>query len=159
MAELIVFENEKHTIHDEYIGFSYDVDKAFKPAKSHAGEIELLAVYAPDTSYGSRADSPYFAVQEDDAVYCAIDAFKNNGTFEGAIELIPLTGRFLFRAKREYFGNMMYFYAFESEGGHWTQAGLCLVYSKEYVGTDIEKMLILLLDEAAASCKYEYFPE
>ncbi|MBP3351184.1 MAG: hypothetical protein J6L65_02135 [Lachnospiraceae bacterium] len=146
--------NEVHTICDEYIGYEYDVDKAFKPAKSHAGEVELLCTYAPDEEYGEEGATPYIAVQEDDKVYCAVEEYKDSKTFEGAISIEPQDGLFLFRAKREYYGDIMYFYGFElGEGDYWDMAGLCLVYAKEYVGTESEEKLLHILDEAAKSFK------
>lgn len=81
-----------HSIFDEYIGYGYVIAKVFKPAKSHAGEVELLCTYAPDTEYGE-------------------------------------------------------------EGEYWTKAGLCLVYEKAYVGTESEKKMMNILDEAARSFK------
>lgn len=140
-----------HTISDEYIGYAYDVDKAFKPAKSHAGEVELLCTYAPDEEYGNEGNRPYIAVQEDDDVFCAIDEFKENGKIDNVMELTPLTEQFLFKAKMEYYGDIMYFYAFIQETGFWLQAGLCLVYPKEYSGTEDEKTLMKVLDTAAES--------
>ncbi len=142
-----------HVVRDDFLGHtvSYRVNDAFKPAKSHAGEVELLSTYAPDEEYGREGVVPYIGLQEDDAVFCAIDEFKESGTFEGAIEIHALSGKFLFKAKREYYGDIMYFYGFEREKGYWEQAGLCLVYPKGYVGTDDEKKLMRVLDEAAES--------
>ena len=58
----------------------------------------------------------------------------------------------MFRAKRDYYGDMMYFYGFELEGEeYWDKAGLCLVYPKEYVGTKEEEKIMQILDEAAKS--------
>lgn len=142
--------NEVHAICDEYIGYGYDVDEAFKPAKSHAGEVELLCTYAPDEEYGEEGATPYIAVQEDDKAYCAVEEYKESKTFDGAISIEPQEGLFLFRAKREYYGDIMYFYGFElGESEYWDKAGLCLVYAKEYVGTDSEERLQHILDEAA----------
>ena len=151
MKGSVVLENVRHKIEDTYIGASYEVDEAFRWTKSHAGEVELLCTYAPGKVYGTEADRPYIAVQEDDAVYCAVDEYKETGTIEHAIELEALSGFFLFRAKMEYYQDMMYFYGFQKEDGYWTQAGLCLVYPKEYVGTENETILIKVLDEAADS--------
>lgn len=153
MIQPIELKCAKHRIEDEYEGFSYEVDQSFRPAKSHAGEIGLLAVYAPNGEYGIEGDTPCIALQEDDEVYCAIDEFRERGTFEGAMELVPLSGRFLFKAKRAYYDCLMYFYGFEREEGCWMQAGLCLVYPKEYAGTEDEKKLMDVLDEAAKSFK------
>ena len=87
--------------------YSFMLDNAFKWAKSHAGEVEMLYTYAPDEEFGDEGARPYIAIQEDDAVFCAIDEFKETGTFEGAMELEVLSGKFLFRAKREYYGDIM----------------------------------------------------
>ena len=151
MENKIKLAMELHTISDEYAGVSYNVDKSFKEAKSHAAEVNLLCTYAPNDEYGSEADMPYIAVQEDDDVFCAIDDFKIKGTFEKAIEITALKGQYLFKAKMEYYGDMMYFYGFEKEDVYFTQAGLCMVYPKEYVGTEDEKILMKVLDEAAES--------
>ena len=140
-----------HTISDQYIGYAYDVNKSFKPAKSHAGEVELLCTYAPDEDYGSEGNIPYIAVQEDDDVFCAIDEFKENGKIDNAMEITPLIDQFLFKAKMEYYGDIMYFYAFVQETGFWQQAGLCLVYPTEYSGTEDEISLMKVLDAAAKS--------
>lgn len=149
----LVLASTSHLVQDDFSGYtvSYRVNDAFRPAESHAGEVELLNTYAPGGEYGREGDLPYIAVQEDDAVFCAIDAFRETGTFEGAMELEALSGKFLFRAKREYYGDIMYFYGFVCKEGFWEQAALCLVYPKGYLGTDDEKKLMRVLDEAAES--------
>lgn len=154
IAPVIEPVNEVHTISDEYISYGYDVDKAFKPTKSHAGEVALLCTYAPDDEDSDEGVTPYIAVMEDDKVYCAVEEYKESKTFDGAISIEPQDGMFLFRAKREYYGDIMYFYGFElEEGEYWDKAGLCLVYEKEYVGTEAEKRMMNILDEAARSFK------
>lgn len=152
VMETIKTSKEVHVIYDEYIGYGYIVNKAFKPAKSHAAEVELLCTYAPNDEYGTEGNSPSIAVQTDDEVYCAVEQYKENKTFDGCISIEPLEGTFMFKAKREYYGEMMYFYGFELEGEeYWDKAGLCLVYAKEYVGTKEEEKLMNILDEAAKS--------
>lgn len=87
-------------------------------------------------------------------MYCAIEDYKESKTFDGAISIESLDGLFMFKAKRDYYGDIMYFYGFELEGeGYWEGAGLCLVYPKEYVGTENEAKLMNVLDEAAKSFK------
>ena len=50
--------------------------------------------------------------------------------------------------------DMMDFYGFELEDKeYWDKAGLCLVYPKEYLGTENERKLMNVLDEAAKSFK------
>ena len=152
VIETIEKWNEVHIIEDEALGCGYAVDKAFKPAKSHAGEVELLCTYAPNEDYGCEGDFPCIAVYIGDEVYCAVEEYKTTQSFEGAIFIEPLDGMFLFRAKKEYYDYMMYFYGFAlDENDYWTNAGLCLVYQKEYIGTANEEILIQILDEAAQS--------
>ena len=160
VLEVIEPANEVHTIYDEYIGYGYDVDKVFKPAKSHAGEVALLCTYAPGKEYGTEGDFPYIAVQDCDEVYCAIEEYKESQNFEGAISIEPQNGLFMFRAKREYYGNIMYFYGFEfDDDEYWNKAGLCLVYSKAYVGSESEETLINILDVAAQTFRNGFIQE
>lgn len=148
-AAKIVLSGNTHIIKDEYIGLEYSIDCSFKEAKSHS-EIELLCTYAPNDEYGSEGDFPYIAIQ-DDTVFCAIDEYRDTGKVESAIELCPLSGKFLFKAKCKYYKYMMYFYAFEREHDLFSQAGLCLVYPVDYIGTENEARLIKVLDDSAAT--------
>jgi len=156
-AEEIVLSPATQLMEDEFLDYvvSYEVNASFRPAKSHAGEVELLCTYAPGQDMGREAAYPCICLLDDDTVYSAIEEFQERGTFEGALELEPLSGQFLFRAKREYFDNLMYFYALVQEEGFFQQAGLCLIYSKAYGGTEDEKKLMSILDAAAESFKQE----
>ena len=62
-----------------------------------------------------------------------------------------LEGKFLFKAKMDYFKELMYFYAFERDEDVFNQAGLCVVYPKSMQGTEDEKELMQLLDRVAES--------
>ena len=146
----IEFSEEILTIFNEYTGYEYKVNKSFKLAKSHAAEVDLLCTYAPKEDFGREGDIPYIALQIDDEVYCAIEEYQEKGTFDGVIYIEPMEGRFLFKAKKEYYGDIMYFYGFELENEEYLdKAGLCMVYLKEYMGTENEKKLMAVLDEAA----------
>lgn len=152
VIETIKLSKENHIICDNSSGYEYVINKTFKLVKSHAAEVELLCTYAPDDEYGKEGTVPYVAVQIDDMVYCAVEEYKESMTFEGAISIEPLEGKFMFKAKRDYYGDMMYFYGFEVENdGYIDKAGLCLVYPKEYVGSEDEKKLMQTLDEVARS--------
>ena len=151
-----------HTVTDTDSGaddaeyrISFSVDCAFREAKSHAAEVMMLCTYAPDAEYGTEGGSPYLAVQCDDAVYEAVGSYKETGSFDGASELTPLSGQFLFKATMEYFGEMMYFYALDRCGGFWENNALCMVYPKKYAGTENEQRLMQVLDAAAASYREE----
>lgn len=55
----------------------------------------------------------------------------------------------------EYFGYMMYFYGMDRCDSFWENNGFCIVYPKKYVGTENEKRLMNVLDEAAESHREE----
>lgn len=136
---------------DQKYRLTYKVNAIFKEAKSHAGEVMMLATYAPNEDYGAEGDVPYVAFQCDDVPYTAVEEYKEKGTFSGAIELTPLTGRYYFKAKKKYYEYMMYFYGLDCYEGSWENMGLCMVYPMEYVGTENEKKLMTVLDEVAES--------
>lgn len=160
--EDIVLASSSHIVEDEIYGdedskylISFQVNDAFKEAKSHAGEADMLSTYAPEEEYGTEGAVPYLAVQMDDEVYCAVEEFKEKGTFTGAMEITPLSGNFYFKGKMEYYGDIMYFYGLDRSGGFWENNGLCMVYPKEYAGTENEQKLMRVLDEAAESYREE----
>lgn len=146
IAEDEIYEDED-TMHH----ISFKVNDSFKEANSHAAEVEMLHTYAPDAEYGEEGAYPYLAIQIDDIVYMAVEEFKETGTFTGALDLAALSGKFYFKAKTEYYGSIMYFYGFDRCDGLWENSGLCMVYPKEYLGTESETRLMQILDEAAES--------
>lgn len=157
-GEEIVLLPSAHIVEDEEYGdddnryrISFKINDAFKPAKSHAAEVSMLSTYALEEEYGEEGAVPYVAVQMDDDIYCAVEEFKNSGTFDGAIELTPLTGKFYFKAKKEYYGDMMYFYGLDRCEGFWENNVLCIVYPRDYVGTENEVKMVHVLDEVAES--------
>ncbi len=149
----IVLSSSSHIVKEDFLDsvVSFSLNDAFKPAKSHACEGSMLFTYAPNEEYGSEGSYPYIAIQDDDDIFEAVCEFEENGTFEDAVEIHPLSGKFLFKAKKDYYDDIIYFYGFASDDGFWDKAGLCMVYPKEYVGTDDERKLMQVLDEAAES--------
>lgn len=154
----IVLASSSHTVEDVFYGdgdstywVSFKVNDAFKETKSHAGEVDVLNTYAPEDEYGQEGNFPYLAIQSDDAVYSAVEEFKANGTVTGALDMTKLSGKFYFKAKINYYGYIMYFYGMDCCDGYWENSGLCMVYPKEYAGTENEMKLMKVLDEAAES--------
>lgn len=141
-----VFEGTDYCDDAEYT-VRYMIDDSFEEADSGAGEISMMSAYAADGD--DSCDRPYVAIQNDNFVYDAVEAFKKNGTFPGAIDLVPLTGRFYFKAKKAYGSRMAYFYGLDRCDGFWVNNGLCAVYPKSYVGTPDETKMIQLLDSVA----------
>lgn len=158
----IVLARSSHIVKDEIYGdddsryiLSFEVNDAFKEAKSHAGEVGMLSTYAPAGEYGTEGAVPYMAIQIDDEVYSAVEEFKEKGTFTRALEITKLSGKFYFKAKMEYYNNVMYFYGMDRCDGFWENSGLCIVYAKEYAGTQNEIKLMEVLDKAAESYREE----
>lgn len=154
----IVLASSSHTVEDVVYGeghskyrISFKVNDAFKEANSHAGEVEMLNIYAPEDEYGEEGTYPYLAIQIDDDVYSAVEEFKANGTITGALDMTKLSGKFYFKAKIKYYDYIMYFYGLDRCDGYWENSGLCMVYPKAYAGTENETKLMKVLDEAAES--------
>ena len=164
VPEIIELSGTSHLVEHVFKGADdskyrmyFQIDDNFCKFKSHTWSEFLLHLYAP--GYGIDAKRmakettfPRFSMLPcDDEVSKAIREFLSKGKFKGAIELVPISGTFLFKAKKEYHGNMMYFYA----GGVVKNIGLCMTYPMSYVGTDNEKKLISVLDAIADSYKEE----
>lgn len=156
MSNKIKLLQQTHSICDEdATPYIYEIDKAFRLAKSHAAEVELLCTYAPDSEEGQEGDIPCVCLMEDNVIWDAIEQFKKNSLPADMLEFKPLQGNFLFKAKRNYHENIICFYAFSPELAQadelWYQAGLCMVYPKSFVGTEDETILIHLLDNVVTS--------
>ena len=154
----IVLASSSHMVQDVFYGdgdnayrVSFKVNDAFKETKSHAGEVDMLNTYAPEDEYGQEGNFPYLAIQSDDAVYSAVEEFKANDTVTGALDMTKVSGKFYFKAKINYYDHIMYFYGMDRCDGYWENSGLCMVYPKEFAGTENEMKLMKVLDEAAES--------
>lgn len=134
---------------------TFRVNDAFKPVKSHAGEVDMLHAYAPLCEYGEEGMYPCLAILSDDVVYTAVEEFKETGLIKGALEFTALTGTFYFKARVPYYDNLMYFYGLDCCEGFFENQGLCLIYPKELAGTEAERKLTAVLDEAAGSYREE----
>ena len=157
--EKIILSEKTHTVSDEiyYYAVSFDIDDSFVYAKFNPAEILVLQMYAWEGSEENFIETPLLAIQEDELVFCAVEEYLKTGTVKDAVELIPLTGKFLFRLKKEYDGgkHLICFYGYCLGGNPDYCKGLCINYPKEYEGTENERLLLKVLDEAAASYKEE----
>ena len=147
--------NEKHVITDTEAGFEYEIDTAFRQTRSNAMEVEALSIYVSDGKENKQNDVPCVMVLTDSVIYEAIETYKEKGiSGDETTCLEPLKGQFLYRAVTEYYGDMLYYYAFEMEKrGHKEKLGLCLEYPMEYAKTNDERVLKGVLDEVADSFK------
>ena len=158
----IILANKTHTVSDEIYDYnvSFDIDDSFVYAKFNPAEILVLQMYNWEGSEENFIDTPLLAIQEDEGVFCAVEEYLKTGTVKDAVELIPLTGKFLFRLKKEseecdgrkY---LICFYGYCLGGDPDYCMGICMNYPKEYEGTENERLLLKVLDEAAESYKEE----
>lgn len=145
-----MYEETEYCDDDEYI-IRFNIDDAFKDADSGAVEVGMYHPYSPDSEYGEAGNLPYVAIENGDFVYNAVEEYKQKGTFAGAIDLVPLTGKFYFKAKKVYGQDMAYFYGVDRCDGYWLNNGICIVYPKSYVGTEDEVKAMNVLDTVANS--------
>ena len=147
----IILSGTRHTIDDD-MGFAYEIDDTFRQTKSHAMEVEALSVYAYGKEEWTEADNPSVSVLTDDRIVEAIEEYKEKGTVSDVLQYEAADGMFLFRAVMEYYGDRIYYYAFEAEREEavW-QLGLCMMYPKEYENTENEAILKRVLDEVAGT--------
>ena len=142
-----VYEGTDYADDAEYT-VRYTIDDSFEEDDCGAAEVCFMNTYSADNN---PSNLPYVAVQNDNFFYDAVEAFKEKGTFPGAVDLVPLSGKFYFKAKKAYGDNMAYFYGLDRCDGFWINNGLCIVYPKSYVGTEDEIKVMKLLDDVADS--------
>lgn len=102
------------------------------------------------TEYDGRL--PNIGIGPSDQVYDAVDKFLKNGEQTGRCFEEVENKNFLFKTKLEYFGDILYAYAFSDETS-WDHDMLGLVYNSDIENTPLEKKLISALDEAAMTYK------
>lgn len=136
---------------DSEYEMKFYIDKVFENVDSCACEIEMVYVYAPNKQNVDEAAKPYVAIFLENFAYQAVEEYKNGRKVSGVTDLTPLNGRFYFKAKKEYHGDMIYFYGFDRLGGFWQNNALGVVYPKAYVGTVDETKVMKMLDEIADS--------
>lgn len=154
----VILASTSHLVEDEFdeVNISFQVNDSFVHVESHAMEVPIIEVYAPgcNTEYDDidEATLPSISLLCDDMTYEACESFKETGAIPDAIECQAFKGIFTFRAKLPYDnGLLIYMYGFDMADGAWENTALCVIYPKEYEGTNDEKRLIAVLDEAARS--------
>lgn len=102
------------------------------------------------TEYDGRL--PNIGIGPSNQIYDAVDKFLKNGEQTGRCFEEVENKNFLFKTKLEYFGDILYAYAFSDETA-WDHDMLGLVYNSDIENTPLEKKLISALDEAAMTYK------
>ena len=124
----------------------------FVESKSHAMEVEILYVYAPDCDddyIGYSGKEPYFMITSGlGEVCCSYEDFV--GTNVDDIYKIDAVDDTEFYAEIDYYGDRMALYNFTRYlGDDKEYFALCVVYSEDYIGTEYEKHFLNVLKEAA----------
>lgn len=155
-------QSTSYLVEDELSGndnddykITFQINNSFCEVKSHAMEILRVFIYAPgyDPEFDESIDEssvPCFTIDEA-SNYEIIDEYKETGTFTGAMELVPLSGKFLFKAKIDHGNSIEYFYAIDACDGGYSNVAFCMTYPKSYKDTDDEKKIMSYLDEIAES--------
>ena len=154
----VILAPTSHLVEDEFdeVSISFKVNDSFVHVESHAMEVPIVEVYAPgcDPEYDdiNEATFPSISLLCDEVAYEACESFKEIGDIPGAIECQALKGIFKFCAKLPYDNELLiYMYGFDMADGALENTALCVIYPKEYEGTNDEKRLIAVLDESAKS--------
>lgn len=124
----------------------------FVESKSHAMEVEILYVYAPDCGddfVGYSGRDPYFMITSGlDEVCCSYDDFV--GINVDDIIKFNADDETEFYAEINYYGDRMALYNYTRYLGDGKEYfALCMVYGNDYVGTEYEKHFLNVLKEAA----------
>lgn len=141
-------------INDFGVDGSFMLCGDFVESKSHAMEIEILYVYAPDCEedFTGFDGQPCFMIASGiDEVYCNVTDFLESGRVSGVLTFEKRSvGNSLFYAEMDYYGDRLAMYAFARDlGGEKEPFGLCMEYDCELIGTEYEKRFLAALREAA----------
>ncbi|MGN1404302.1 MAG: hypothetical protein ACI4XB_08275 [Ruminococcus sp.] len=133
---------------DKYV-VTFQLSGDFVEFNSHC-ELDPSYQYEPDcneeyTEYLEHHPEIFFGAP--DTVYDTIEAYRLNGTAGKDFTRLE-NGTFLFKARTEYFGDVLWMYAFSEQSAMEGDA-VCLQYHPDIVGTPLEQKLIAALDEAA----------
>lgn len=145
---------------DVQIEYSFMLSKDFVDSATNAGEIDYVAVYAPDCEYEF---CPYdigmsaFIVSSapENEIYDMIDKYKHSGapndvySFE---KVSDMGSKVYFRACAVVRGSVYYFYAMD-RGISYNNNYIGVMYEKTLHGTALEKKMMSEVDEAVRSYK------
>lgn len=145
---------------DIEIEFSFMLSGDFLTDSTNAGEIDYCAAYEPDSDddYASEAfdsDKPYFIITNaaENEIYELIEKYKNEGTPSNvySFERVGDLGeKIYFRATTKLREDVLYFYAID-RGLLWENNYIGVLYPYAVRGTELEKKLMTIVDEAAHS--------
>lgn len=145
---------------DIEIEFSFMLSGDFLTDSSGAGEIDYCAVYEPDSdddhaSETFDSDKPYFIITNaaENEIYELIEKYKHEGTPSSvySFERVGDLGeKIYFRATTKLREDVLYFYAID-RGLLWENNYIGVLYPYAVRGTELEKKLMAIVDEAVHS--------
>ena len=145
---------------DVRIEYSFMLSKDFVDSATNAGEIDYVAVYAPDCEdefcpYDIGMSAFIVSSAPENEIYEMIDKYKHSGTPDGvySFERVDDMGsKVYFRACTVVRGSVYYFYAMD-RGISYINNYIGVMYEKELHGTALEKKMMSEVDVAVRSYK------
>lgn len=140
--------------------YSFMLSRDFVNSRSNAGEIDYLAVYAPDCTdefcpYEFGMSAFLVSNAPENEIYEMIDKYKHSGTPSGVYSfrrISDISPKVYFNACTLVRGSMLYFYAID-RGSSYDNNYIGVMYEKELHGTPLEQKLMSEVDEAVRSYK------
>lgn len=157
----------KETLYDEddngkevNIDYSFMLSRDFVDSASNAGEIDYLAVYAPECDdefceYDLGMSTFMVVSAPENEIYNMIDKYKHSGTPNGVYSferVNDMGSKIYFRACTLVRGLVLYFYAID-RGISYTNNYIGVMYEQELHGTPLEQKMMSEVDEAVRSYK------
>ena len=152
-------KSSSHPVYYQYLcekemfQMSYTVSDQFLPRISNSSELEMISFLISNEQTKDIGSFPYIAIIESELIQLYVDDFlsktKNDSIFK------VTNNKFLFKAKVQYYNDIIYFYAFERKDSFKGYAGFSLVYPNTILGTEYENILIEEFDNVSETFKQE----
>ena len=156
----------KETLYDDdngqdiQIEYSFMLSKDFVDSETNAGEIDYVAVYAPDCEdefcpYDIGMSAFIVSSAPENEIYDMIEKYKHSGVPDNVYSferVSDMGGRVYFRACALVRGYLYYFYAMD-RGNTYNNNYIGVMYEKTLHGTALEKKIMSEVDEAVRSYK------
>lgn len=143
---------------DVHIEYSFMLSKDFVDSATNAGEIDYVAVYAPECERDFCAydfGMPAFIISSapENEIYEMIDKYKHSGVPGGVYSferVSDMGSKVYFKACALVRGSVFYFYAID-RGISYNNNYIGIMYDRELRGTPLEQKIMGEVDEAVRS--------
>lgn len=157
VRETLYDDDNGREVHIEY---SFMLSGDFVDSSTNAGEIDYMAVYAPDCDddfcqYDIGMSAFIVSSAPENEIYDMIDKYKHSGTPNDVYSferVNDMGSKVYFRACAVVRGSVFYFYAID-RGISYINNYIGVMYEKELHGTALERKLMSEVDEAVRSYK------